>query len=103
MCIRCDLQDRYGELMFLEPEMFDHAIVGVSLDNRVLYDAVDVVEAVMEASDLTREQAHMALEEIQKELQRNHRSPVPAFMWIDYDILEYWAGVEGDEHEDVDE
>lgn len=102
MCIRCDLQDRFGELLFVEPEDFDNAIIGVSVDRRVVYDALAVVEQIMQESGFDREKAHEALDAIATTLDKEHskRNPTPQFTWIDWELLDKWADPEAeDEHE----
>lgn len=100
MCIRCDLQDRFGELMFVEPEDFDKAILGVTPDGRVAYDAIAVVEEIMAEAGYDREKAHEALDLIIKELAKDHRNPTPQFIWVDWELLDKWSDPETEEAHD---
>lgn len=103
MCIRCDLQDRFGELMFVEPEGFDKAILGVSADGRavrVVYDAVAVVEEIIAEAGYDREQAHEALDLIIKELAKDHHNQTPQFIWVDWELLDKWSDPETEETHD---
>ena len=94
MCIRCDLRDDFGEdIVFLEPEAFDDAIVGVSWDGRVTYDAVHCVELFMlQAEDDDRELAHKYFDELAERCQKEHRKGAPTFVWCylnDGDVEEH--------------
>jgi hypothetical protein len=84
------LKDHYGEdLVFLEPEAFDAAIIGVSWDGRVTYDAMECVELFMQqAEDDDRELAHKHFDGLAKTCQSEHRKGAPAFVWMAWEHIQ---------------
>ncbi len=90
MCIRCDLIDRFGEkLVFIDPEEFDEAIIGVTHDQRVTYDAMLCVNILSAITDNHEpESIHALFDELVDDCIRQYANRSPSFTWIDWEMLE---------------
>lgn len=100
MCIQCDLKDRFGdELIFIEPDDFNEAILGVTHDLRVMYDA-DVCLAILMGITGTEdiEEGHRELDTLMNGT-LGSKSLLPVFTWIDWDLIEAYA--DDGEHDDA--
>ena len=57
--LRVELRDRYGEeLIFLDDDDFDAAVIGVMSDGPVVYDAQKIVDILVDRDGMDRLDAH---------------------------------------------